>query len=128
MLPLLVVYFHRFSLSGLVLNIGVSAVMAVLIFTGLAGLITALLSTTAATPLFALTNFLQLLMVHGVDPFARLGIASVRLPEYSGPAAMIYGVFFIPLILLASILPRWNPLAGPKHTGRLRSRSFVTIT
>ena len=57
-LPLLVVYFHRFSLSGLVLNIGVSAIMAVLIFTGMAGLLAALLSTTAAAPLFELTRFI----------------------------------------------------------------------
>ena len=128
MLPLLVVYFHRFSLSGLVLNIGVSAVMALLIFTGMAGLLAATLSTTAAAPLFELSNLLQWLMVHSVDPFARLGIASVRLPEYSGHAAMVYGVFFIPLILLAMFLPRWNPLANPNHTVlRLRSQLVVTI-
>ena len=129
MLPLLVVYFHRFSLSGLVLNIGVSAIMAVLIFTGMAGLLTATLSTTAAAPLLGLTNLLQWLMVHGVDPFARLGIASVRLPEYSGRSAAVYGVFFIPLLLLAIALPRWNPLARANATAlRFRSRLFVTIT
>ncbi len=128
MLPLLVVYFHRFSLSGLLLNIGVSAIMAVLIFTGLAGLLTALLSMTAATPLFELANFLQWLMVHGVDPFAHLGIASLRLAEYSGDAAIVYGIFFLPLILLAILLPRWNPLARPNHTARFRSRFLVTIT
>ena len=123
MLPLLVVYFHRFSLSGLVLNIGVSAIMAVLIFTGMAGLLTAPLSTIAATPLFELTNLLQWLMVHSVDPFARLGIASVRLPEYSGRSAAVYGMFFVPLMVLAISLPRWNPLAGPHAPVRkFRSR------
>ncbi|MDQ3474436.1 MAG: ComEC/Rec2 family competence protein, partial [Acidobacteriota bacterium] len=128
MLPLLVLYFHRFSVSGLVLNIGVSAIMALLIFTGMAGLLTALLSTTAAMPLFELTNFLQWLMVHGVDPFARLGIASVRPPEYSGPAAAVYGMFFVPLIILAILLPRWNPLARLHANGlSFRSRSLVTI-
>ena len=127
LLPLLVVYFHRFSLSGLVLNIGVSAIMAVLIFTGMAGLLTALLSTTAATPLFELTNLLQWLMVHGVDPFARMGIASLRLPEYSGRSAALYGIFFVPLILLAIFLPHWNPLAHP-HDTALSSRLFVRIS
>jgi competence protein ComEC len=129
MLPLLVVYFHRFSLAGLVLNIGVSAIMAVLIFTGMAGLLTAPLSTTAAAPLFELTNFLQWLMVHGVDPFARLGIASLRLPEYSGRSAAVYGMFFVPLIIMAIYLPRWNPLTRPNPTVlRFRSQSLVTIT
>ena len=129
MLPLLVVYFHRFSLSGLLLNIGVSAIMAVLIFTALAGLLVALLSTTVAAPLFELTNLLQWLMVHGVDPFARLGIASLRLAEYSGGSAAGYGIFFVPLLLLAIVLPRWNPLTRRDHAPlRSRSRALLTIT
>ncbi|MGI8917222.1 MAG: ComEC/Rec2 family competence protein [Pyrinomonadaceae bacterium] len=128
MLPLLVVYFHRVSLSGLVLNIGVSAIMAVLIFTGMAGLLMALLTTTAATPLFELTNLLQWLMVHSVDPFARLDIASVRLPEYSGRSAAVYGMFFVPLLILAISLPRWNPLAGPNAPARKFRSRLIAIT
>ncbi len=128
MLPLLVVYFHRFSLSGLILNIGVSAIMAVLIFTGMAGLLMAPLSTFAATPLFELTNLLQWLMVHSVDPFARLSIASVRLPEYSGRSAAVYGIFFVPLLILAISLPRWNPLAGPHAPVRKFRSRLVAIT
>lgn len=129
MLPLLVAYFHRFSISGIVLNIGISAIMAVLIFTGMAGLLAATLSMTAAAPLLGLTNLLQWLMVHSVDPFARLGIASLRLPEYSGRAIAVYGIFFIPLIFLAISLPRWNPLASPNHTAlTFRSRLSVTST
>lgn len=128
MLPLLVVYFHRVSLSGLVLNIGVSAIMAVLIFTGMAGLLTASLTTTAATPLFELTNLLQWLMVHSVDPFARLDVASVRLPEYSGRSAAVYAMFFVPLMILAISLPRWNPLGGPNAPVRKFRSRLVAIT
>ena len=129
MLPLSVIYFHRVSLSGLVLNIGVSVVMAVLIFTGMSGLLIAPLSTNAAAPLIGLTNLLQWLMVHGVDPFAHLGLASLRLPEYSGRLAAVYGLFFLPLVILAVILARWNPLAGPAQAAnRFRSRSFLGLT
>ena len=68
-------------------------------------------------------------MVHGVDPFARLGIASLRLAEYSGRSAAVYAIFFVPLILLAITLPRWNPLARPDHAAlRFRSRLFVTAS
>ena len=129
MLPLMVVYFHRVSISALVLNIGISALMAVLIFTGLAGLLVAPLSTNAAAPLIAVTNLLQWLMVHGVDPFARLGIASMRLPEYSGRSAAVYGIFFLPLVILAMALPRWKPLARPDHPARQsRPQMFLRIT
>jgi competence protein ComEC len=40
----------------------------------------------------------------------------------------MYGIFFVPLILLAIVLPRWNPLVRPDHAAlRFRSRLFVTI-
>jgi competence protein ComEC len=129
MLPLMVVYFHRVSISALVLNIGISAIMALLIFTGLAGLLVALLSTNAAAPFIELTNLLQWLMVHGVDPFARLGIASTRLPEYSGRSAAVYGIFFLPLVILALALPRWKPMARPDQEAiGGRPRLFIRIT
>ncbi|HEX4899777.1 MAG TPA: ComEC/Rec2 family competence protein, partial [Pyrinomonadaceae bacterium] len=116
MLPLLVVYFHRVSISGLVLNIGVSAIMGVLIFSGMAALLVAPLSMSLSAPLIKVTDLWQRLMVHSVDPFAHLGFASVRLPEYSGSSAAVYVVFFVPLIILALTLPRWNPLARPNPT------------
>jgi competence protein ComEC len=49
-------------------------------------------------------------MVHSVDPFARVGIASIRLPEYSGWAAPVYGLYYVPLAVLATLLARWKPL------------------
>ena len=55
-------------------------------------------------------------MVHGVDPFARLGIASLRLPEYSGRPWIVYILFYVPLIFLALWLSRWNPLKRPDGT------------
>ena len=68
MLPLLVVYFHRLSICALILNIGVSAIMAALIFTAIGALLIGTVSISAAVPLVALTNSLQWLMVHTVDP------------------------------------------------------------
>jgi competence protein ComEC len=129
MLPLLVVYFHRLSICALILNIGVSAIMAALIFTAIGALLIGTVSMSAAVPLVALTNSLQWLMVHTVDPFASLGLASVRLPEYSGGAAAVYGAFFVPLIVLGLTLPRWNALARPSSTTtKGRGRLFVRLT
>src|SRR4030095_11189632 len=90
LLPFLILYFHRLSLASIVLNIGVSVLMAVLAIVALVALLLLRVNTAAAWPLVALGNGLNWLMVHSVDPFSRLGIASLRLPQYSGKAAAIY--------------------------------------
>lgn len=113
LLPLLIVYFHRVSLSAVVLNIGISLIMALLIFAGVAALAVGQVSTALAAPLIGLTNALDKLMVHSVDPFARLGVASLRLPEYSGSQWMVYVLFYVPLIFLALWFSRWSPLKRP---------------
>ena len=51
-------------------------------------------------------------MVHSVDPFSELGLASLRLPEYSGNAALIYPLYYFPLLLLVLALLHWRPLAA----------------
>ncbi|MDT4895370.1 MAG: competence protein ComEC [Acidobacteriota bacterium] len=111
LLPLLVLYFHRFSLAALVLNILVGALMAGLALVALAALLISQLSAWLAAPLFRLAEALNWLMVHSVDPFASAGLASVRLPEYTGWPALIYFLYYAPLIALAIALARWNPVA-----------------
>ncbi|MCM3906246.1 MAG: ComEC/Rec2 family competence protein [Pyrinomonadaceae bacterium] len=112
MLPLLIVYFHRVSVPSLILNIVVSVLMATLAVAAVSGLILAQVSTFVATPLFGLANALNWLMTHSVDPLTRLGIASSRLPEYSGWLSLIYLGYCLPLMVLAVSLSRWHPL-GP---------------
>lgn len=113
LLPLLVVYFHRVSVSSLILNISVSVLMAMLAVTAAAALIIAQVSTALAAPLISLTNVINWLMVHSVDPFARFGIASFRVPEYSGWAVTIYVLYCVPLVILAFSLHGWNPFGPP---------------
>ncbi|HEY0431616.1 MAG TPA: ComEC/Rec2 family competence protein, partial [Pyrinomonadaceae bacterium] len=113
LLPLLVVYFHRLSFASFLLNIGVSLMMAGVAILAAAALLLAQVSSALAAPLISLTNGLNWAMVHSVDPFARIGAASIRLPEYSGKAAAIYGVYYLPLAVLAVSLSRWKPLRPP---------------
>jgi competence protein ComEC len=118
LLPLLVIYFHRVSLVSVVLNIWVGLLMALLGLVALAALVIAQLSSLAAAPLIQSANAINWLMVHSVDLFARAGVSSLRLPQYSGKAAVVYVGYYVPLVLLATALARWQPL-------RLRS---VTMT
>ena len=112
LLPLMIVYFHRLSLASLLLNIVVSVLLAVLVGVALLALVVGTISDTIALPLFKLANTIEWAMVESVDPFSRLGFASIRLPEYSGPAALIYAVYYLPLLLLALTLSHWRPLVS----------------
>ncbi len=124
LLPLLIVYFHRVSISSLVLNIVVSILIAALGFVALFAVLIGQVSFTLATPLIQLANIINWLMVHSVEPFSRLRIASFRLPEYTGWSAWIYLVYCLPLTLLLNSLSRWRPLSVPQVV-RARSNKVV---
>jgi len=105
LLPLMIVYFHRISLASLLLNIVVSFLLAVLVVVALLALM------IGQAPLFKLADAINWLMVHSVDPFSKFDWATFRLPEYSGRAALIYAVYYLPLLILIIALSHWRPLA-----------------
>jgi competence protein ComEC len=127
LLPFLLIYFHRLSFASFLLNIGVSLMMAGVAIIAAAALILAQLSLTLATPLISITNSLNWVMVHSVDPFARVGAASIRLPEYTGWASALYGLYYLPLSLLVVSLSRWKPLDLPWSTRKKARRSRVKV-
>ncbi len=126
LLPLLIQYFHRLSLSALILNIFVSVLMALLGGLALLALVLAHVSAGLAAPFIALTNAVNWLMVHSVDLFAYLGVASLRLPEYTGWPAALYALYYLPLAILVWALGTWHPL-GPrlKRPNRRRRQSIA---
>lgn len=111
LLPLMIVYFHRLSLASLVLNIIVSVLLALLVAVALLALLLSQISDVLSTPLFKLADAINWLMMHSVDPFSSFDLASLRLPEYTGPAAFVYVVYYLPLLLLLFALLHWRPLA-----------------
>ena len=126
LLPLFVLYFHRLPLAGLVLNIFVGALMALVSLIALATLFVSSLSGWLAAPLIHLVEGLNWLMVHSVDPFARAGLASVRLPEYTGWGRIVYVLYYLPLAVLAIRLARWNPTGrGAKVTDEHEKGSWL---
>jgi competence protein ComEC len=113
LLPLLVTYFHRLSLASPLMNIFVGALMVLLAFAALAALALSHLSAALAAPLARLVEATAALMIHSVDPLARAHLASLRLPEYSGPVSAVYVLYFLPLVVLTCALLRWRPLSAP---------------
>jgi competence protein ComEC len=118
LLPFLVIYFHRLSMASLILNIGVSLMMAGVAIAALAGVAIFHISPAFAAPFIDIANNLNWLMIHSVDPFAKVGIASIRLPEYTGWPAVVYGLYYAPLAILVVSLSRWKPLALPMTMAR----------
>jgi len=116
LLPLMIVYFHRLSAASLLLNIVVSVLLAVLMAIALTALLLAQVSVAFSAPLFKLADAINWLMVHSVDPFSGFNF---RLPEYSGSAAWLYVLYFVPLLLLVVALSHWRPLALSREKHRL---------
>jgi len=127
LLPLLILYFHRLSLSALVLNIFVSVLMALLGIVALVALVLVHVSAGLAAPLVALANAVNWLMVHSVDLFAQLGVASLRLPEYTGWLAALYALYYLPLAVLVWALAGWQPLSPPFPLAKHQRRQWTTI-
>ncbi len=126
MLPMLIIYFHRVSFASLFLNIFVGVALAALALVGLAAILIAQGSAAAAAPLVWLAEKIDWQMVHAVDPFNRLGIASFRLPYYRSWGAIVYALYFAVLIVLVFGLARWDPLQAPfiMPGSTLRSRPW----
>ena len=110
LLPLQILYFHRLSLSSMVLNIVVGILLAMLAAFALLAVLLVQVSTTLGAPLITLANAIDWLTVHSVDPFTRLGIGSLRVAEYSGPARAVYTLYYLPVVAFALSLTRWCPL------------------
>ncbi|HEV2836228.1 MAG TPA: ComEC/Rec2 family competence protein [Pyrinomonadaceae bacterium] len=118
LLPLMIVYFHRLSPASLVLNIVVGVLLTVLCVVALFALLVSQMSLSLAAPLFAFADKINTLMVHSVDPFAQLNLASIRLPEYSGWGVLVYVVYYVPLLVIAIALARCRPLALSVQSSR----------
>ncbi|HEY0170246.1 MAG TPA: ComEC/Rec2 family competence protein, partial [Pyrinomonadaceae bacterium] len=122
LLPPLAVYFHRLTPASVLLNLFVGALMVVHAFAALAALAASQLSSQLAAPFIGLTEITTSLLVHSVDPFARAGVASVRLPEFTGVARAVYFLHYAPLTVLAAALLRWRPLASPPRANKVEER------
>lgn len=123
MAPLLILYFHRLSPASLALNIFVGVLMAALALVALVAVAVSHLSAAVAAPLIKLGQTINWLMTHSVDPFAKLGIASMRLPYYRGWPASLYIIYYLPLLFLILALARWSPLK-PSFINRSEERFF----
>jgi competence protein ComEC len=125
--PLMIVYFHRFPLAGLILNLFVGVLIAIESLAAIAVLLIAQISESFAQPLVLLCEATNWLMIHSVEPFSNFKFASFRVPIYSGWMRLIYFVYFAPLVHLAFTLHRWNPFQLTVNSEQLTRRKSVLL-
>lgn len=109
LLPVTVFYFHRVSLAGVVLNLWVSAALALESFASLAAVLLAQISDTLALPLAKLAELLNWLLLVFPKMAVAAGAASVRVPVYPGYGRVLYLLYFVGLAAAAAAVFRWNP-------------------
>jgi len=109
MLPAMILYFHRVTLGGVLLNISISFFVALLIISAFITFAAAQISLTWTPPLVVITERLARLIQASMTPILQVHWTSFRVAEYTGWAGVVYGLYFVPLILFAYALHRWQP-------------------
>ena len=111
LLPLTALYFHRFPVLGVFLNLWVGVVIECESFAAIAAVFLANINETIALPVIKLTELLNWLLICVPNFFTENSWANLRLPTYSGAMQMIYILYFVPLIFLTFVLNKWNPFS-----------------
>ena len=111
MLPLVVVYFHRVSPAGVLLNLWVGVFLALESFAVIAAVCVNAVSTWLAAPLFGVTEILNSLMMTLPASLSVVELAGFRLPVYSGALKLFYGAYAAAVAITAVRLFPWDPFS-----------------
>jgi competence protein ComEC len=123
LLPLLVVYFNRVSFASVLLNLWVGFFLGLESFSALIAVIFAQINSAMALPVIKLTEILNWLLLSIPRIFVANDWASSRPALYSGPLRAVYIVYFIPVILIAIAVNKWDPFSYRRRRpdeGRVR--------
>ncbi len=126
MLPLSVIYFHRVSVASVLLNLWVSVFIVIESFAAVIGALIGHISILLSAPCFAVAEAMNWMMLSVPRLFAMMDWASFRLPAYVGTGRIWYGIYFVPLILLAIATVRWKPFEL-KTTSSIIDRRFLRL-
>jgi len=111
LLPLLAVYFHRFPVLSIFLNLWVGVVIGLESFAAIFAVLLANVSDALALPVIKLTEILNWLLISVPNFFTDNSWSNLRLPVYPGAMRAIYVLYFVPVIFLTVALNQWNPFA-----------------
>jgi competence protein ComEC len=110
LLPLMIVYFHRFSLVSPVTNVVEGVLVFVLMVAGALYLVVYAGSAWLAAWLNPLVSWLGKATVEAGRPPLAWPLASVRVPDWGLGAAWVYAAYFALILLAVLLINEWNPL------------------
>ncbi len=120
LLPFLVIYFHRVPVASLILNIWVGVLLALESFTAIAAILTGSVADILAVPFVELTEMFNRLMIWSSAVVVEGPLAGLRVPVYPGVGRIFYFAYFVPALVLAWLLYRWDVFAiSRKDTGSM---------
>jgi len=124
LLPFGVIYFHRVTPAGIVLNLWVGVCIAVESVVAVAAVLLGHVSNLLALPFARFAEIFNWLLLYGPRIFTDGIFTSIRLPAYTGQGGIIYALYFLPVLLLAVVAFRWDPFA---YGTRADKADFISI-
>lgn len=121
LLPLLILYFHRFTPVSVLMNLWVGIVIALESFSALAAVAISAFSQFLSAPLFSLTEFLNYLLSSAPSFIVRSNWSSWRLPNYSGQLGLIYAIYFLPLVTATILIWKWDIFRVSSSTAAIKA-------
>ncbi len=124
LLPLMIVYFHRVSFAGILLNLWVGLIIALESFTAIFAIFFARINDTLTFPFIKITEFFNWLLISVPRVFVENSWASFRVPNYSGAMRSVYFLYFLPVLAFAILLYKWNPFEFKIQNSKLQIPMF----
>ncbi|HTK37232.1 MAG TPA: ComEC/Rec2 family competence protein, partial [Pyrinomonadaceae bacterium] len=125
LLPFGVVYFHRITPAGIFLNLWVGVCIAVESVLAVAAFFLGQISNMLALPFVRLVEIFNWMLLSVPRIFTDGIFSSIRLPAYTGQGRAIYALCFVPILLLAVVIFRWDPFAYGKSSENIGFASFI---
>lgn len=109
MLQLMIIYFNRVSVAGVLLNLWVAPLAAASGVAAFAGAVMAQFSKILALPFFLLTELGTLLMLALPRLVTENSWASFRLPAFHGAGLLFYAAYFAAFVAIAWFIGKLRP-------------------
>jgi competence protein ComEC len=109
LLPLLVYQFHRVGAASVFSNLFAGFAVIIQNITAVITILISLADMEAARAFAAIATNISVASLWVQSLISKNLISFGRLPVYSGQFSLIYGIYYLPLIVVAAAVSFWNP-------------------
>jgi competence protein ComEC len=128
LLPFVIVYFHRVTPAGIILNLWVGVCIAIESFAAVIAVVFGHVSELLSLPFVKIAELFNWLLLELPRFFVEGNLSSFRLPAYVGRGRAIYFVYFVPVVFLAAALYYWKPFEYGKSSLAVDNASRIFRT